>query len=126
MFARVVQKPDHVVVVEGVVRKPAGPAHPDQTRGAEKPELMRHRRLGHADERRQVADATFAVRQGVNQPHACGIAQQLENVGNRLDRARTQKTRLDALEGGNVRPVRRGARHINGGVGSVCGQAHII
>jgi hypothetical protein len=104
------------MVVERVVREAARSAHPNQTGATKETKLMRHRGLGHADERREIADAPLAMRQCVNQADTGRITQQLEDLGHRLDRSRGQKPGLHALENGDVRPMGRRARQIDVGV----------
>ncbi len=42
---------------------------------------MRNGRLGHADQRRQVAHAQFAMRQRVEDPNARGVPERAEDLG---------------------------------------------
>jgi hypothetical protein len=74
-----VKQTDDVVVIQGVIGQATRPADPDETGRAKETQLMRHCRLRHADERREVANTPFAVRQGVNQPDTRRIAKQFED-----------------------------------------------
>ena len=91
VLARVVHKTDDVVVVEGVEREPARAAHPHEARGAQQAQLMRHGRLGLADERGEIADAALAVGQHIDETNASRIAQELEDVGHRFNRPTGQQ-----------------------------------
>ena len=84
-----------MVVVEGVEGQPAGTADADQARGTQEAKLVGNGGFARSDERGQVADAAFAVRQRVHKPHPGGIAEQLEDVGHGVDRPAAQQPRLD-------------------------------
>ncbi len=74
MLPRVVQQPDDVVVVEGVVRHAAGTTHADESRRPEEAKLVRDSRFGQLHEFGEVADASLAVAEGVDQTNPGGVA----------------------------------------------------
>ena len=86
VFARVVHESDHMVVIERVERLPARAPYPNQMRSAQQPELMRHCGFAQTHERRQIADATFAMCERINKTDTGGITKESEHVGDRVDR----------------------------------------
>ena len=98
VFPGVVKQPDDVMVVERVVGEPPGPPHAHEPGGTQQSQLMGHGRLGHSNERGQIADTSLAVGQRVHEPHASRVAEQPEHLRNRLDGSRTQEQGADALE----------------------------
>jgi hypothetical protein len=83
----VVQQADDVMVIERVEREAAGAPDSYETRGSQQAKLMGYGRLGQSDQRRQVTDTSLAVGEGIQKPDARRIAEQLEDVGHRLDDA---------------------------------------
>src|SRR5262245_24618958 len=106
MLARVVQQPDHVVIVEGVKRHPPAPPRTNEPRATQEPQLMRNGRLTEADERRKVADTALAMRERVEQPHAGWISEQFEDIGDGLDSAFRQQSRTRFSQCGRIRCVK--------------------
>ena len=94
-----------MMVVERVIGQPAGPPDADEPSGTQQPQLMRHSRLTEANERSQVADASFALCQDIDEPHPRGVAQELEDVGHLLNGLRWQKQSRHPLERCGVRGV---------------------
>ena len=109
VLARVVHEADHVMVVEGVEGLAAGTADTDQPRGSQQPKLVRHGRFAQAHERGQIADATLTVRQRVYNPHAGGIAEELEDIGDGLDRVGRPAGASRTSDSATASPVRLGA-----------------
>ena len=102
MFAGVVKQSDDVMVVERVVGEPPGPPHAHEPCGTQQSQLMGHGRLGHSNERGQIADTSLAVGQSVHEPDASRVAEQPEHLRNGLDGSRTQEQGADALEDSGV------------------------
>jgi hypothetical protein len=100
MFARITQQPDHVVIVERIKRLASFPAHTHQTGGAQQAQLVGHRGFGDADERRQITDTPFAVRQRVKNADTGGIGEQFEDVGDRLKGHAAQEPRANHFQVG--------------------------
>ena len=71
--------------------EPPGPPHAHEPCRPQQSELMGNGRFGHPDERGQIADTSLAVGQGVHEPHARRVAEQPEDLRNRLDGSRTQE-----------------------------------
>ena len=124
MLARVVQQPDDVMIVEGIESHAARAPDPDETGGPKQSELVRDRRLGQADERRQIADAAFAVGQGIDQAHARGITEEFEDFRDRLQGPPAQQTRFHVRQGGSVVQMRLSAREVLDAVGGVPSRAY--
>ncbi len=59
-------------------------------------------RLGDSDQFGQVAHTALSVTERVDEPHACGIAQQLEHFGHGMDGAGSQQSRPHVLQCGDV------------------------
>ena len=112
MLARIVQQTDDVMIVERIERHAAGPPDTDESRGPEQPQLVRDGRPGQAHECRQVADAPLAIRQRINQADPRGIAEQLEDVRDSLDRSPAKQTGLDVRKRGWIGGVRLRADEI--------------
>ena len=91
-----------MAVVERVEHHPPFAARLDQAQVAQQPELMRHRRLGHPDERREIADAELAVRERVEHAHARGIAERAERLGQIGDRVFADERRAQLGDAGGV------------------------
>jgi len=98
VLPRIVQKPDDVVVVKAVVRKAAGPAHLNQSRGSKQTELMRKGRLADPYEFSQVADTPLAVAERINHSNPGRITKQLEDVGHRGNRGGGEHPRPDVRQ----------------------------
>jgi hypothetical protein len=79
------------MVVERIVGLTAGSPDAHEARASQESELVGDGRFAEADESRQVADAAFAMAECVDDPHPCGVAEQLEDIGNRMDRSRRQQ-----------------------------------
>lgn len=109
MFACVVEQSDDVMVVETVERETAGPSDTHQPGSPKEPELVGHGGLGQFHERRQVADAAFAMRQGVEQPDTRGVAEEFEDFGHGLQGLPCQQSGPEAFEQGRVGCVWFGA-----------------
>jgi len=75
MLARVVEQADYVMVIETVEREAADPPNSDEASRTKKAQLVRHSRLRQFHQCGQVADATFTVRERVEQTDTRGIAQ---------------------------------------------------
>jgi hypothetical protein len=86
VLACVVQQSHDMVIVEGVIGMAAGSPDANEARGAEQAKLMGDGGFGLPDQCRQVAHTPFAVAERVDQADPCGIAEQLEDLGNRVDR----------------------------------------
>jgi hypothetical protein len=90
VLAGVVYEPHHVMVIQRVKSETSGPADANEVGGSEQTKLMGHGRLAQAHQRRQVAHTPFPMRQGVDQADPRGVAQQLEDVGNRIHGGRAE------------------------------------
>ena len=77
------EQADDVVVVEGVEDHLARRGGADEAHAAQQPELVRDGRLAEAEQRRDVADAELGARERVEDPHAGGVAEDLEGLGER-------------------------------------------
>jgi hypothetical protein len=75
------EEPDDVLIVEGVVDKPAGPAWPDEAMIAQQAQLMRDGGFAEADVSRDVRDAHLRARQGVEDADPCDVAEHTEGIG---------------------------------------------
>jgi hypothetical protein len=75
-----------VLVVERIEDRPAIAPRTNEAHAPEEAELMRHRRLGEAEQTRDVAHTQLRARKGVENAHSRAIAQRLEGFGERLDR----------------------------------------
>ena len=126
MLARVVQKADHVVVVERVVCEPTCSAHPDQTRAAKQTKLVRNCGLGHADQGGEIADAAFTMGQRIEEANASGIPEKLEDLGYGCHGSRAQEARPGVLERDGIRLVRGAARQISISVSRGIRRDHVI
>lgn len=104
-----------MMVVERIVREPSGAPDPDEPGGAQETQLMRDRRLAETEQRGEVADAAFAVGQRIHDPDACGVAQELEYSGHRLDGAGPEETGLERRQGRGIRQMAFSARQITVG-----------
>lgn len=98
-----------VLVVEGVEHHPAFAPGPDQAQGPQEPQLVRHGRLGEAEQRGQVADAEFVSRQGVQDSDAGRVAQGSEGLGQGDDVTGADQTGAHPLD-----PRRVGDEHVAG------------
>ena len=85
VLSGVVNEPDDVMVIERVEREPPGATNPHKARRAKQPELVRHCRLTQPDELCEVADAPFTMCEGVHEPNAGWVPEELEHVGNGID-----------------------------------------
>ena len=112
MASRVVQEPDHVMVVERVERHAPRAACANEPGTAEQAELVRDRRLAEADEHRKVADASLAMRKGVQQANPRGIAEEFEDVRNGLDGPAGKQARACGAERGRIGRVAFIARRV--------------
>lgn len=72
---------DDVLVVEGVKHLSAGATGPHEPHAAQQTELMRDRRLADTEDACEIADAQLAARERIQNPDACGIAEQPEGIG---------------------------------------------
>jgi len=77
------EQPDDVLVVERIEHHAAGAPGAHDAHAAQEAQLMRDGGLAEAEQTRQIADAQLGTGQGVEHPHARGVAEQLEGVGER-------------------------------------------
>lgn len=98
-----------MMIVERVERHAACPANAHEPSRAKQPELVRDGRLRHPHQGREVADASFAVRQGIDEPYTRRIAEQFEDLSDRFDGSTAQQPVLNVREGCGVGAVRFGA-----------------
>jgi len=98
VFAGVVHETDDVVVVERVEGHTSSAPNTHQMGSPKQSKLVRHRRFTEAHEPSQVAHTPLAVREGIDQPDAGWIAQQFEDVSDRVDSGGPEQTLLDGCE----------------------------
>jgi hypothetical protein len=115
VLARVVQEPDDVVIVERVERHAAGPPGADKAGLPEKAQLMRNRRLAEPDERRKIADASFAVRQRIEQPYSRRISENLEDIRDSINRSLLEQSCPRGRERVRIRSMALSARRVVAG-----------
>jgi len=105
-------KADDMVVVERIESQASGAPDADQPRPSQQPQLVRHGRFGHPDERGQVADATFAVTERIHQSHARRVAQQLEDLRDGIHVPSSQQAGANVRQRARVGAVRFGTREM--------------
>ena len=93
------------------------PPHAHEARGAKQAQLMRHGRLGEPHEGGKITHAALAMRQGIDQAHPRRIAQELEDLCDRLDRPDAEQARLHLGQIARVRQMALVARQITIGIG---------
>lgn len=91
-----------MVVVKGIEGQTSGAAHAHEARASQQAELMGDRRLRHAHEGRQVADATLAVTERIHETYASRITQQLEDLSHGIDVTSGQQTGADVRQRAGV------------------------
>ena len=74
------EQADDVAVVERVEHHAPFAPRLDEPQIAQQPQLVRDGRLGHADQRGEVADAQLAVRERVEDPHPRRVAERAERL----------------------------------------------
>ena len=77
------EQPRDVLVVERVEDHPPVAARTDQPHAAKQAKLVGYGGFAEVEQRRKVADAQLRVRERIEDPHARGVSQNAEGVGER-------------------------------------------
>lgn len=88
------EETDDVVVVGDVVDVPAGAARLHEPHAAQQTQLMGDGGLGESEQLREVAHRHFGAGEGVEDPYARGVAEDLEGLGQGGHRRLMEKPRL--------------------------------
>jgi hypothetical protein len=88
------EETDDMVVVGDVVDVPAVAARFHEAHPAEQTQLMGHSGLGEAEELGEVAHRHLGAGEGIEDPHACGVAENLEGLGQSSHRGLIEEARL--------------------------------
>ena len=102
MLKRLPEEGHDVLVVEGVEDDAAIAARPHQAHAAKQAQLVGDGGLADPQHRRQVAHAQLAVRQGIENPHARGVPERAEGVGQPRYRVWRHQRRADLADTGEI------------------------